>query len=645
MKIRTKFTLIIIGVLVLGFGISLYINQRNISLTLKKEITSQMQLTVQKYIKDFNTYTDIQIATAKTLSKIGGIAAASLQSKNGMGTKTVQDLLLSSLSYQPLAGGGLFFDKGIIPGYTFFAPYAFYNGEKFELDDTYMNYNYVIEDWYTTALPIDHDRTKPLPNEYIITEPYLYLLQGQTLNDIDPEKRTNTIYITVDCPIYDSNNRILGLATADLTLGFLETLLKNVKITKNSQLYVLDPATGRYLYTQNRDYIFRPYKKDGSNDLQEAALLPWTERLEQKSTVQTIKAVENIKINGTVHTVYYGYTNYGYLFAFAVPDKEAYQNLNRAMVQFFIATLIVSILIIIMILYLINTITEPIVRIIDQANTIAHGKLIIQIDEQNSRRNDEIGALAQSLGYMTKQLSQIVSEIHHASNDIVHSSQDLSSSAQNLSTCTSVHASVAEEVASSIEEMSANIAMTAEHAKETEKIALTAAERAYTSKDTVKNAIEVMNKIAERIVIIEEIARQTDLLALNAAIEAARAGEHGKGFAVVAQEVRKLAERSKNAAAEIISLSRETVTVSTETGHILEALVPDIQKTAGLVQQISRASGEQNIGLGQINTAMNQLDQVIQQNAALTEEIATTAEMLADMAKELQKLMDFFQLS
>ncbi|HRU29237.1 MAG TPA: hypothetical protein P5082_09745, partial [Treponema sp.] len=115
--------------------------------------------------------------------------------------------------------------------------------------------------------------------------------------------------------------------------------------------------------------------------------------------------------------------------------------------------------------------------------------------------------------------------------------------------------------------------------------------------------------------------------------------------AVVAQEVRKLAERSKNAAAEIIALSRETVTVSTETGHILEAMVPDIQKTAGLVQQISRASGEQNVGLGQINTAMNQLDQVIQQNAALAEEIATTAEVLADMAKELQKLMDFFQLS
>jgi len=160
----------------------------------------------------------------------------------------------------------------------------------------------------------------------------------------------------------------------------------------------------------------------------------------------------------------------------------------------------------------------------------------------------------------------------------------------------------------------------------------------------VVQAVSAMKNIAEKISIVEEIARQTNLLALNAAIEAARAGEHGKGFAVVAAEVRKLAERSGTAAAEISQLSSSTVSVADQAGQMLVKLVPDIQRTAELVQEISAASNEQNAGAEQINKALQQLDQVIQQNASASEEMASTSEELSSQAEQLQSSISFFHL-
>jgi methyl-accepting chemotaxis protein len=205
-------------------------------------------------------------------------------------------------------------------------------------------------------------------------------------------------------------------------------------------------------------------------------------------------------------------------------------------------------------------------------------------------------------------------------------------------------ATAAEEVSSSVEEMSANIRQNAENAQQTERIADKSAQDAEAGGEAVAKTVVAMRDIAGRVEIIQEIARQTNLLALNAAIEAARAGEHGKGFAVVASEVRKLAENSQKAAAEITRMSGTSVEIAEGAGEMLTRMVPDIQKTAELVQEISAASAEQDRGAQQISSSITQLDQVIQQNASASEEMASTAEELLGQAEQLQDAMSYFKV-
>lgn len=252
--------------------------------------------------------------------------------------------------------------------------------------------------------------------------------------------------------------------------------------------------------------------------------------------------------------------------------------------------------------------------------------------------------LMQSLAEMSEKLIEVVSGVQSSSQNVLSGSQAMTQSAMMMSEGASDQAAAAEEASSSIEQMTANIRQNASNALETEKIALKAAEDAISGGEAVERTRDAMNKIAERISIVEEIARQTNLLALNAAIEAARAGEQGKGFAVVAAEVRKLAERSQIAAAEISELSISSVEISEHAGEMLKILVPSINQTSNLVQEISAASKEQDSGSEQIRSAIQRLDQVIQQNAASAEEMSSTAEELTGQSEQLQGMMRFFRL-
>lgn len=260
------------------------------------------------------------------------------------------------------------------------------------------------------------------------------------------------------------------------------------------------------------------------------------------------------------------------------------------------------------------------------------------------RSDDELGQLARMTNKTIGDLKELIGKIHLSSEETAIHARKISSSSGILSKGAAEQAAAAEEASSSMEEMVFNIRQTADNALQTEKIALKAAEDATEGGQAVNLTASAMKEIAGKISIIEEIARQTNLLALNAAIEAARAGEHGKGFAVVAAEVRKLAERSQTAARDISELSESSVEIAEKAGLLLNKIVPDIQKTAELVQEISRASSEQKIGSEQINKAISQLDHVIQQNSGASEEMASTSEELNSQAELLRDTVSFFKL-
>lgn len=304
--------------------------------------------------------------------------------------------------------------------------------------------------------------------------------------------------------------------------------------------------------------------------------------------------------------------------------------------------LVISVVIAVSIaLWIINSISSSIAKAKAALKEVSNGNLLVEIENYSK---DEIGELLDYLKGTVDKLKEVISSVTSAADNIASASEQMSSSSQQMSEGSTEQAASAEEVSSSMEQMAANIQQNTDNAQQTEKIASKAAEDVQEGSRAVNQTVDSMKKIAEKITIIGEIARQTNLLALNAAVEAARAGEHGKGFAVVAAEVRKLAERSQVAANEINELSSSSVAIADKSGKLLEQIVPNIQNTSRLVQEISAASMEQNAGAEQVNNAIQQLNQVIQQNAASAEEMASSSEELSSQAEQLRDTVSFFNV-
>ncbi|HUJ19427.1 MAG TPA: Cache 3/Cache 2 fusion domain-containing protein [Nitrospirota bacterium] len=473
---------------------------------------------------------------------------------------------------------------------------------------------------------------------------YALLLQGE--NYTGKATLFSKDYMTKYVPIKDERGAVIGIffIGIDFTenLKALKDKIRTVRVGDSGYLYVLDAKKG----STYGNLAVHPYK-EGQNilDSKDAAGHAFIrEMLEKKNGVIRYPWM-NAETNETRArekvVVYDSYDNWNWVVGAGMYTDEFAAETARAR-NFFLGAGVLVVAVLIGVIYFLSwkLIAAPMRKTVEFVRSIEAGDLTreMQVDRQ-----DEIGQLLSAMKNMSDRIRSVVADVKASAGNVASGSQQLSAGAEQLSQGATEQAASAEEASSSVEEMNATIRQNADNSAETEKIALQSAVDAAESGKTVAATVGAMKEIASKISIIEEIARQTNLLALNAAIEAARAGESGKGFAVVAAEVRKLAERSQAAAGEIARLSTTSVEVAEQSGRMLARLVPSIERTAELVQEINAASKEQTTGAGQIYTAIEQLNRVIQQNAGAAEQTASTAEELASQSVQLQESIAFFK--
>jgi methyl-accepting chemotaxis protein len=332
----------------------------------------------------------------------------------------------------------------------------------------------------------------------------------------------------------------------------------------------------------------------------------------------------------------------GWIVALSAERADFLHEANQLQFNLILAGAVALVVILALVFVIIRRlVSRPLGVIVEKSEQVSGGDLSVDFSGQFT---GELARLRDSFEAMVASIGEVVEDIQSGSENVASGAEELAATAEALAQGATAQAGGVERLSSAIEQISASIETTASNAKATESLAAQAARDAQEGGEAVAEAVGAMGHIAEKISIIEDIARQTNLLALNAAIEAARAGEHGKGFAVVAAEVRKLAERSGVAASEISELSASSTDVANRAGKMLERLVPDIQKTSELIREITASTQEQNSGAADINAATLDLDHVIQQNAAASEETSSTSEELSSQAVQLQQTVSYFKL-
>ncbi|OHD18604.1 MAG: hypothetical protein A2087_08565 [Spirochaetes bacterium GWD1_61_31] len=471
---------------------------------------------------------------------------------------------------------------------------------------------------------------------------FVKALAGETnISDVLIHRVRNIPIQVIAAPIYDQANAVIGIVIAIMDATWLSESTDDIGYGAKGYSYIIN-GQGTLIAHNNRDYVL-----EQKNFIEEAKTNPEYTRL---------AAMFQRMTEGEQGFDEYNFMGTDRVFGYApIPDTSWSIAVGAYKADIFAPVVIMrtNIIVIAAVCLLLGSLLmvllsrDIIVAIKDCVgftSLLASGDFSKEVPLIFQRRGDEIGDLARAFDTMVHAVRASLSAVQATSLALTGSSRELAGGAEQLSQGSTEQAATTEELASSIEEMSSAIKQTADNSQTAEGLVRQAAGDSEAGATAVGQAVDAMKEIASRIGIIDEIARQTNLLALNAAIEAARAGEAGKGFAVVASEVRKLAERSQAAAADILSLSKRSTAVAVGAGQRIASVAPDIRRGADNVAEISNASREQSQGVEQIANAVTQLDSVIQQNASASEELASLAISLSNQAVDLQQAICHFQL-
>lgn len=501
----------------------------------------------------------------------------------------------------------------------------FYNG-YFREDDRIINQK-AIEDTTNRELTTTYYQVRKI-NKDVIVNPYY----DQTIKQVKDILMTSLL-----APIKGNNGEFEGMVGIDVSLKQMNEIIARMKPYEEAVSYMVSEDRTIVAHTNpvfTGKNFFNSLAADSTlfkKEIINGGSKSFTYKNSEKA-VEYIVVFEPIVINGNDTNWFIG---------IEVPTKVILNEVHTFMFWLVIAALIGLMVLFIVIIFIANKLTGPIIKGVEFAKSIASGNLNAHfpIDQ-----NDEIGDLAVSLSEMAQRLTKIISEIIQSSDAIAQSTQHLLQSSGDLAEGASKQAASSEEISTSMELVLNRILKNTENAQETERIALLASIGVKVGKESTQALIMSMNNIIEKISVINEIAKQTNLLAINAAIEASRYGLQGKGFAVVAAEIKKLAERSHLAAKEINELSRIGMLQASETGNTLIEIVPQIEHTAELVKQITTSSIEQRVNSEEINIGIQQLNRIIQQNAGSSFELSSNTRNIVQQTENLKKLISFFEI-